>query len=444
MDIFDFIEKRTINLENVFSTAPSTDKGDLDTNFRKFGHLMEKKVSLWWDIAAHEQYIKDKIVPRRLRWDVPICDGLTDQDATNEWYKFFNDKGLDLVHFALKRKQRKLNMINQQIAECKTILDPFKETAPFSSLTQQLNKVLEQKDVELKQRKKRKYLRDTNDYQLEQVFNWQINAKQGKTGSIASSPDREVRIVSPRRNTYYRTPERRSRTPETPRYNQQKQWEQSNTHDNGSRTPKPWWRNKTKNKSPRRPYWKNNANKRPNKPHYPPYNQSRSHQSGNESQYDQVENGRYPRYGEQGYYQHSTRTEPRENQYNSRNDPRNSYQQPHRDQPRDYRYDQDRRDHRDYQQSNGESRDHQSNGNRNGTREYDQYRYPDRRSPLPTTNRYEPLRNYIEEEQSRSFLDFRRNEDPPPLQEYTNRERSPNTIKGDAEQDGKPKRKREY
>lgn len=67
------------------------------------------------NIATHEQYIKENIVPRRLRWDVPINDGLLDQESIEEWYKFFNDKGAELMEFITKRKQRKLALINQQI-----------------------------------------------------------------------------------------------------------------------------------------------------------------------------------------------------------------------------------------------------------------------------------------------------------------------------------------
>lgn len=107
MEIFNFMENRSIVLEEIFTTNPSNDTGDLDSIFRKFGHLMEKKVSLWWDIATHERYIKDNIIPRWLRWDIPINDGLTDEEGISEWYNFFNDKGMDLLHFLIEEKTEK-------------------------------------------------------------------------------------------------------------------------------------------------------------------------------------------------------------------------------------------------------------------------------------------------------------------------------------------------
>ena len=166
MEIFQYMENRTIDLKDVFTTKPTVESGDLDTNFRRFGHLMEKKMSVWWDLTTHDQYIKENIVPRRLRWDLPIMDGLTDKDSIEEWYLFFNTKGMEVQQFLLKRKQRKMANINKQISECKTLLEGYKDSPSFVTLTNQLNKVLEQKDMEIKQRKKRKYLRDTHDYKI--------------------------------------------------------------------------------------------------------------------------------------------------------------------------------------------------------------------------------------------------------------------------------------
>lgn len=135
-------------------------------------------------------------------------DGIIDEDGVSEWYKFFHEKGMEVLQFLVKRKQRKVAMINQQITECKIALEVHKDTPSFATLTNQLNKVLERKDIEIKQRKRRKYLRDTNNYKLEQSYKWQLNLKEGKTGSTTSSPEREVRIVTPNRDQRYRSPTR--------------------------------------------------------------------------------------------------------------------------------------------------------------------------------------------------------------------------------------------
>lgn len=243
----------------------------------------------------------------------------------------------------------------------------------------------------MKQRKKRKYLRDTNDYQSEEVFNWQLNLKQGKTGSTTSSPEREVRIVTPRRESRYLTPERRRTTLEK-RFRSPEPSRQPREYDNGQervyrkgnelRTPKSWWSNKNKNKLPRRPYFKNHGNRGTHKPHNSSYNQY----------------GNPGNYGYQGNY--------------NRNGRRNDYQ------------------YQNQYQSHGEQRP------------YDQSHYDLRRSPVQTQNRYEALRDYREEDNSRPFLDYCRSERTPPRYDQTVRARSPDG-KGGIEEDSRSKRKRE-
>lgn len=72
--------------------------------------------------------------------------------------------------FLLKRKQKKMRIIDQQIGETKTKLDPYKESMEFNKLSSQLNKDLMVKDLEVQQRKIKKYQRDIVDYKAEQVF----------------------------------------------------------------------------------------------------------------------------------------------------------------------------------------------------------------------------------------------------------------------------------
>lgn len=202
MEVFSFMEKRKINLEEVFSTTNTSKNrtADLESLMRKLGHNMEKKVSLWWDISTFETYLKESFVPRRLRWDVPPNDGLVDQESNDEWLKFFNDKGLELLRFLLERKQRKTKIIDQNIAEIREELEVFKETTEFKTYTTQLNKDLTKKDREVQQRKSKKYIRDINDFRNDQAFKWQSQLGKTDTGSTYSTPEKIVRVHSQQMN----------------------------------------------------------------------------------------------------------------------------------------------------------------------------------------------------------------------------------------------------
>lgn len=89
MDLFTFMENRNVNLDEVFNPQNKTRNMDLESVVRKLGHLMEKKANLWWDTNTFERYIRENIVPRRLRWELPPNDGLTDKASTDEWFEFF-------------------------------------------------------------------------------------------------------------------------------------------------------------------------------------------------------------------------------------------------------------------------------------------------------------------------------------------------------------------
>lgn len=49
---------------------------------------MDKKIQAWWDIATLEQYVKNKMTPRHLCWDIGPNDGIEDSDLDIQWYNF--------------------------------------------------------------------------------------------------------------------------------------------------------------------------------------------------------------------------------------------------------------------------------------------------------------------------------------------------------------------
>lgn len=245
---------------------------------RRLGHNMEKKVSLWWDTSTFETYLKESLVPRRLRWDVPLNDGLTDQESNEEWFKFFNDKGLELLRFLLERKQRKIKIIDQNITQLKEELEVYKETTEFKTLTTQLNKDLIKKDKEVQQRKSKKYTRDLKDFRNDQVFKWKSLLGRGDNASTYSTPEKMVRVDPHQTGEPSNTQTRSYQDPReghivtTPRYQDsdgRNTYYQPSTPYRGDRRPQS---NRTPQNGGRKPYWKNNR-KPHNNWHKPPYDQ---------------------------------------------------------------------------------------------------------------------------------------------------------------------------
>lgn len=188
MDIFQYLEKREIKLGEIFSRKQNTQEAnELALGFRKLGHLFEKKVKTWWDIVSFEQYLAEKLIPRRLRWEVPPNDGLMDNDSLKEWGDFFTSKGLELVGFLLSRKRRKMTQLDIQIMELKSTMESHKESEEFLRLSAELKNKLQKWDYEIQNKKKKKFIRDLEDFGRGNVYKWQL--KSGDGNNILSHPD---------------------------------------------------------------------------------------------------------------------------------------------------------------------------------------------------------------------------------------------------------------
>lgn len=79
------------------------------------------------------EMFKDRLIPRKLRWDVPINDVLLDKESI-EWFQFFNDKGLELLDVLIKRKQRKIRTLDRTISKLKASVETSKELPEFIAL----------------------------------------------------------------------------------------------------------------------------------------------------------------------------------------------------------------------------------------------------------------------------------------------------------------------
>ena len=86
MDIFGYMSNRQIDVGGIFSQEDITNRQDMQGLMKSFRHTMEKQLRVWWDIASLEMYIKEKITPRRLRWDIHPNDNIEDTALMAEWY----------------------------------------------------------------------------------------------------------------------------------------------------------------------------------------------------------------------------------------------------------------------------------------------------------------------------------------------------------------------
>lgn len=141
MDTVKFISNRTINLDSLFTAdAPSVDYVDHSQLLATLGYTLEKQIRTWWDICTFQQYLKDNIIMRSLRWKVTPQDSLNDEESTNEWLDFFNGVGFKLQQLVFKRKKQKMKLLELKIADLQTKLDLIKDTPQAQKLRKNLRK----------------------------------------------------------------------------------------------------------------------------------------------------------------------------------------------------------------------------------------------------------------------------------------------------------------
>lgn len=249
MDVFDFRKSRSLNLKDAFSSVEVQQNLDMGGLFVRLKNLMVAEVHGHWDIALLEKYLDDNMVPRSLRFEITPQEDEIDLPG---WYKYFNDVGLDLLRFLIARKRRKLNKLDEEISEVKEKLSLYRESEEYKNKSDNLRKTLEKEDLDQKVKKKKKYMRDMEDYKSNQVFKWQVRWATPVEGGTVPPPGPATRI--------------KSSVPPTIQGN--------NRETNNAHTPKGGWRRVVNNKKPppsRNPQYKGAPHKKQNNSDYAQY-----------------------------------------------------------------------------------------------------------------------------------------------------------------------------
>lgn len=143
MDVFEYRTSRSFNIEGVFVTT-NTDT-ELSGLFVRLKNVMVTELHLQWDIAFLEQYPKEHMVPRGLRWDVHPQQGDTELVP---WFRYFNEAGIKFLGFLVDRKWACLTAIDKDTRDLKDKLTPFDALPEYTSLSTNLRNHLEKEECD--------------------------------------------------------------------------------------------------------------------------------------------------------------------------------------------------------------------------------------------------------------------------------------------------------
>lgn len=180
------------------STSPQETR-DHTTALRALAHTLEKQIRTWWDISTIEIYLREDIISRGLRWDIAPQDGLEDPTSQNEWLEFFNKCGRELQALILKRKRRKMALIEEKIKALQVELEPVMNDQSTKDFNDTLKKKLEKIDRDTQKKKLKKFNRDMGDFTKNSIYAWQ----EGPTDMEQEAPDstQEESRKTPKRPT---------------------------------------------------------------------------------------------------------------------------------------------------------------------------------------------------------------------------------------------------
>lgn len=172
MDIFEYRSQIVTNTEGVFDGIDDP-RDDLAGCFLRLENVTIAEVHTRWDIAYLEEYVRLNMAPRSLRWDV---NPQKEDSELAEWFKYFNEAGVNFLQFLIAKKKRKLTTLDLEINNIISKLTPFKSESEYMQRLEALKSILIKEESEQRIKKKRKYNRDIKDYSDNIVFKWQVIA----------------------------------------------------------------------------------------------------------------------------------------------------------------------------------------------------------------------------------------------------------------------------
>lgn len=82
--------------------------------FLRITNIIVTELHLEWHLAFLEQYSKEPIVPRGLRWDIHPQQG---DSEIEQWFRYFSEAGISFLHFLTEEKRVRLTVIDKEIKD---------------------------------------------------------------------------------------------------------------------------------------------------------------------------------------------------------------------------------------------------------------------------------------------------------------------------------------
>ncbi|OCT86451.1 hypothetical protein XELAEV_18020135mg [Xenopus laevis] len=166
--------KRLSLMEAAFSESQPESQlsASMSLNFKALEKLLSHETFLCWDIATLEKYIAVSRIPRGLRIKKFPMFAKGDTDFISRWNNILTKCSLELMSLIIHHKENTLVSLREEIKDKQKELSQCDKTQIFIDFYKELKNHLDVLEKTVSECKKRKFVRDKQDYDNDTVYLW--------------------------------------------------------------------------------------------------------------------------------------------------------------------------------------------------------------------------------------------------------------------------------
>lgn len=179
-----FLSKRpnldayAVQAAHVFSTDNlPLNQSDVHSAFKGVQKTYSQYIKAWWEITSLETYVQQKIIYRGLRINLNPTNHLDNTEFIQGWQSILTSSSLKLLDYLLGWERRFFALTSAQLEKEISDIQQFRGTPDFDILEKRLQQYIESLQVEIRERKHKKYIRDKRDFESGQIYNIKTTTK---------------------------------------------------------------------------------------------------------------------------------------------------------------------------------------------------------------------------------------------------------------------------
>lgn len=236
-------------VETTDLTSPGT-SSVADTAVQRLETLRKKEVTLQLHSSTLAEYIKNKRIPRGLRTSLTPNLLADDHEFVKNWYGLCNQFSIDLMFLTVKHLQERLKTVKEEIENIESDLKNSSPIEKFNEIVGTIAESTSKLRENILKTKKRKFDRDTRDYEQNQVYTWNKKRKNnqrfsGQRPPPLSQQGPQASGSSTSDNSDSSGSEGRRRRSFLGRQNSQRQRDPQGSRQEQSESPRPQTRSRT-------------------------------------------------------------------------------------------------------------------------------------------------------------------------------------------------------